>query len=173
MSEKVFSIDEMELRKPDSTWTKDKVLLMEGIFYLKDLISVLELDSAAVKRKANQIERSGNSAWKVMGVRKIWNHWIVKMTVFRAYYQDNFISRIRRTEPHWDGNSLLTQKGLFFLSDVCKLIPFSSHQLRYQSKRAGNPHADIGVFKDEELKTYVVDMEIFSVWIKNQWQKGL
>ncbi|CAM2007587.1 hypothetical protein [Acanthopleuribacter pedis] len=171
MTEEVFSFDEMDLKKPDPSWTKQQLLSCEGIFYLKDIAPQLELNMVALKRKVKQIQNQGQSAWKTTGIRKIWNHWLVKMTTFAPYYQEHLVSRVSKIDPKWDGNILLQQKGLFVLTDVCKLIPFSSHQLRYQAKRVNNPQTVIGVFKDKELKKFLVDMQIFGPWITQKWRE--
>jgi hypothetical protein len=67
----------------------------------------------------------------------------------------------------------LNQDGLFLLTDVCRLIPFSTHQLRYQAKRNRNAREEYGIWKDADLNAFVVDMTIFSAWINELWGKTL
>lgn len=167
----IFDPDEMNLVPAPRDWPVERILNNEGIFYLKDILRPLDLDVAKVKRKVRELQRQGLNPWLEMGVRKIWNHWVVRMTVFAPYYRQHLVSKVRRLEPDWDGNALLTQKGLFHLADVCKLIPFSAHQLRYQAKRHADARHTIGVFKDPELKGYLVDMAVFSEWILVVWRE--
>ncbi len=105
-----------------------------------------------------------------MGVKKIWNHWVVRMSVFANYYRANLVSKVDRINPNWDGNYLLKQKGLFLLSEVSKLIPFTTHQLRYQAKKNPNAREEIGIWKDPDLRAFVVDMERFAPWIRSIWK---
>ncbi|QTD52382.1 hypothetical protein [Sulfidibacter corallicola] len=160
----------MSLVQSPKGWSREEVLNYDGIFFLKDIVKILGLDAAKVKRKAREIADSGGSPWERMGARKLWNHWVVRMRIFAPFYREHLVSKVKRPESEWDGNRLLHQRGLFYLTDVCKRIPFSAHQLRYQAKRRENPRREIGVFKDRELNTYLVDMEIFAPWINHIWE---
>ena len=153
----------------DKSWTAEEMLLKEGIFFLKDVVKILDIDPAKVKKKAKEVEKRGQSAWKIMGARKIWNHWILRMKVFSSFYQKNLVPKIRSVQEEWDGNTLLQQKGTFFLTEVCTLIPFSTHQLRYQAKQNPNAANEYGIWKDEELNAFVVDMDRFAPWINKLW----
>ena len=165
----IFEKDEMKLSSVNKNWTSDALLQKEGIFFLKDVVKILEIDPSKVKKKAREIEKKGQSAWKAMGARKIWNHWIIRMTVFAPFYQKNLVPKVLSVRDEWDGNTLLRQKGVFFLTEVCTLIPFSTHQLRYQAKQNPNAKKEYGVWKDEELNAFVVDMERFAPWINMLW----
>ena len=92
---KVFSEDEMALSKVEKTWDAEELLAQEGIFFLKDILNKLGLDSVKVKRRARDIEKNGRNAWEVMGVRKIWTHWVVRMKVFAPYYSDHLIPMVK------------------------------------------------------------------------------
>ncbi len=169
MVEKIFEQDEMALSEVNLEWTPEQLLAQKSIFYLKDIVDILMLDPVKVKRRANEIKKKGQSAWEVMGVRKMWTHWIVRMSVFSPYYRKNFRSKVRPINPTWDGNTLLKQKGIFLLTAVCRLIPFSAHQLRYRAKTNPNSGKEYGIWKEKELNAFVVDMEIFSTWVKGLW----
>ena len=166
---KIFEDDEMSLMAVNSRWSPEELFSQVGIFFLKDVVKILPLDPVKVKKKAKELEAKDLSPWLIMGARKVWNHWIVRMTVFGPYYKKHLVSRVRSVESEWDGNDLLEQKGLFFLTEVCRIIPFSTHQLRYQAKR--NPHAqkEYGIWKDLELNAFLVDMERFAPWIRSLW----
>ncbi len=168
--EVIFEADEMQLKEVDPNWSPEYLLAQESIFFLKDVVKVLQIDSIKVKKKARELNQKHKSPWERMGVRKIWNHWIVRMKVFGPFYRKHLVSRVKNIQEDWDGNDLLKQKGLFFLTDVCKLIPFSTYQLRYQAKKNPAAKKEYGVWKDKELNAYVVDMELFAPWIFSLWE---
>ena len=169
MAEKIFEDDEMQLSEVNSAWSPEELLKQQSIFYLKDIVDPLLLDPVKVKRKAKDIEKKGEVPWKVMGVRKMWTHWIVRMSVFSPYYKQYFESKVRQIDPSWDGNTLLKQEGVFLLTAVCKLIPFSAHQLRYRAKTNPNSDKEYGIWKEKDLNAFVVDMKIFSKWVTGLW----
>lgn len=170
--ERIFAEDEMQLAAIQSDWDEEALLKQQSIFFLKDVVKILNVDAHQVKRRARQLEQKGKSPWTVMGVRKVWNHWIVRMTIFGPYYKRHLKPKLRSLDPEWDGNRLLQEKGLFAMTDVCKLIPFSANQLRYQAKKRKNPREDIGIWKDTKLNLFVVDMERFAPWITKQWAQA-
>ena len=172
-SGQVFESDEMKLAGVEPNWSEEDFLDQEGIFYLKDVANKLEIPSSEIKKRALAMERSGKSAWLIMGVRKTWTHWIVRMTVFSKYFESMAPSRIRRVDPNWDSNFLLAQKGRFFLSDVCEKLPFTADQIRYQARHNAKSKQDFGVWKEQRHKSYLVDMEVFSKWIRRVWNSGL
>jgi len=167
--ERIFETDEMQLRAISPDWSTEDLLGQEGIFYLKDVVGKLQLSTADFKKKAADLEEAGESAWETMGLRKAWTHWIVRMKKFGEFISVNSMPRIREVDASWDGNTLLSQKGQFYLTDVCDKIPFSSHQIRYQVRQKKNPREEFGVWKDEGYLTYVVEMETFSKWIRTVW----
>jgi len=169
--EKIFEDDEMELKQIRTKLTREQLLRMRGIFFLKDIAEILEIDSTKIKKRARALMREGNSPWEIMGVRKIWNHWFIRMKVFAPYYRKNLVSRVRDIPAEWNPNILLSQRGIFYLSDVCRHIPFTPQQLRYQAKTRKNARTEMGIWKDEELGSYLVDMSIFGPFIRKVWVK--
>ena len=169
MVEKIFEADEMTLSEVKPDWTEEALLSNKSIFYLKDILEILQLDPVKVKRKANDLKKKGEDPWKRMGVRKMWTHWIVRMSIFADYYREHLKSKVQAVDPGWDGNTLLKQKGLFLLTSVCKLIPFSAHQLRYRAKCNPNAQSEYGIWKETDLNAFVVDMEVFSHYVKDLW----
>ena len=171
--EQIFQNDEMQLRVISPDWTTEDLLHQEGIFYLKDVVGKLQLSTADFKKKAIDLERAGQSPWETMGLRKAWTHWIVRMKKFGEFLANNAMPCIHEVDPSWDGNQLFDQKGQFYLADVCEKIPFSAHQIRYQVRQNKDSRKEFGVWKDEGYKTYVVEMETFSVWIQRVWAKAI
>jgi len=133
--EQVFAPDEMKLKAVRRHWSAEELLSQDGVFFLKDIVGKINVTSADVKKAARAIVESGRCPYRVMGVRKVWNHWTVRMAVFRDYYARHLASPITRIEANWNANRLLEQKGLFLLSEVCSILPFKAHQLRYQAKQ--------------------------------------
>ncbi len=169
IKEKIFEPDEGCLIPLNRNWTPEEVLGQRGILFLKDVVKILNLDPLKVKREVRKLLARDQSPWEVMGVKKVWNHWLLRMTVFAPYYRKNLESRVRSIDKNWDSNVLLEQKGIFYLTEVCTLIPFSTHQLRYQAKQNPRSREEYGIWKEEELNSFVVDMERFALWIKKLW----
>jgi len=168
--EKIFAKDEMKSRQVRTHWTPAELLREEGIFFLKDIARILELRSDRIKKTVRAMERAGKNPYRVMGVRKVWSHWMVRMSVFRKYYAEHLAPTIRRIRPEWNANRLLSETGRFLLADVCRLLPFTTHQLRYQAKTHANARIALGVWKDPDLGAFVVEMEPFAAWVKQLWQ---
>lgn len=163
--ERIFAADEMQIRKVEDDWDEPSLLSQEGIFFLKDVVKALDLSPVKLKKEAKDCEDS----WEEMGIRKTWTHWIVRMKVFSKWYEKRRPNRIQRVNPDWDGNELLQQRGKFFLTEVCEKIPFSSHQIRYQAKKNKNARVDYGIWKEPEYSAFVVQMEVFSKWVRKLW----
>lgn len=170
--EQVFQADEMELRTVNPEWSEEELLTQEGIFFLKDVAAKLKVHPQDFKKHAKEIETRGEAAWEVMGIRKTWTHWQVRMKVFGPYFHSWKLPRVNKVDKNWDGNTLLSQTGHFYLSEVCDKIPFSTHQIRHQIRKADNPAEDFGVWKDPAYKGYLVEMDVFSKWIKRIWTTG-
>ncbi len=168
--EKIFESDEMRLCYISPDWSEEDMLGQEGIFYLKDVAGKLNMSSADFKKRASDLEIEGKSPWEVMGIRKAWTQWIVRMKKFADYFKENAFPRVQDVDPAWNGNTLLMQKGQFYLTEVCDKIPFTAHQIRYQVRRNKNARKEFGVWKDPDYKTYIVEMEVFSVWIRQIWR---
>ena len=168
----IFHSDEMQLRSVNPDWAEEEMLEQDGIFYLKDVAQKLEIPSGEFKKEARKLDVEGKSPWDIMGIRKAWTHWQVRMRVFGPFYKKNWLPKIRTVDKDWDGNELLSQKGRFYLVDVCEKIPFTTHQIRYQVRRNKDAKKEYGVWKDEQYNSYLVDMEIFSEWMRKIWLQG-
>ena len=167
----IFQDDEMKLEQIRTKLSRDQLLRKEGVFFLKDIAEILDIDSTTIKKRARAMRRAGQSPWRKMGVRKIWNHWFIRMKVFAPYYRRHLVSRVRAVPPDWNANILLREHGIFYLAEVCRLIPFTPQQLRYQAKRRADPRTELGIWKDEDLGAYLVDMSIFGPFISQTWDE--
>lgn len=168
----IFQQDEMLMRKVNSNWSSEDLLAQDGVFFLKDLVKPLNLDSMKIKRLHHELVAECNDPWETLGAKKVWSHWIVRMKVFAPYYREHLYSWVSRVDSTWDGNTLLVQDGHFYLSHVCRFIPFTSSQVRYQCKKVSTEVAreEYGVWKDDQLGKYVVHMPTFSKWITQLWK---
>ena len=165
-----FAPDEFFVESVDRRWRPDYLLSLDGVFYLKDISRTLDIDVRKLIRKVNVLKESGQSPWEVMGLGKHWRHWVVRMKVFAVYYEEHLRPRVQKVCYEWDCNTMLGKKGLFMLTEVCRNLPFTAHQIMYQAKK--NPHAAVqwGIWKDENLNRYLVRMEVFSMWIMDLWK---
>ena len=168
----IFEADELILNVARGQMSLDELLAKEGLFFLKDIAGILEIESEAIKKKARELSSRGQSPWEVMGTRKIWNHWMIRMKLFAPYYREHFVSKVRSIPVDMSGNTLLEQRGIYYMAQVCRLLPFSMQQLRYQSKKNPRTREEFGVWKDEELNAFLVDMEVFAPWINEVWSGG-
>lgn len=141
-------------------------------FFLEEVAEKLQVHPSEFKKEMRAHEKMGNYSLDVMGVRKTWTHWQVWMEKFAPYYKAHRFPKIRTVEKTWDGNTLLNQKGRFFLTDVCKKIPITPHQIRYRVRRCPTPKERYGVWKDDQYQAYLVDMEKFAKWVKQIWTAG-
>ncbi|MCB1049531.1 MAG: hypothetical protein H6510_12415 [Acidobacteria bacterium] len=166
---KIFDQDEMGLLPVDPNKSTDELLNLQGVFYLKDVARHLDINSQDLKRKAKELEVKGESPWEVMGIRKTWSHWIVRMSKFSPYFRKFMLPKLATVQDEWDTNEMLNQKGVFYLSDVCTKLPFTVHNIKYQVRRNPKSRDLYGVWKDPDYKTYLVDMEVFANWIRRVW----
>jgi hypothetical protein len=170
MTMKIFDSDEMKLSVVDPAWTVDEMLAEDGIFFLKDVGAKLGIATLEFKNHARRLQSSGQNSWEVMGIRKTWTHWQVRMSVFRSYFQQWWKSpSVAQFDESWDANTLLNQTGVYLLSDICRKIPFTGRQIRYQMQKLEDPKGSMGVWKDDGAKQYLVDMRVFGPYIKQVW----
>ena len=165
----IFNQDESAFKKVDGL-DLATLLAQDGIFFLKDVLPILGLRVAHIQKHMQRLEQNGANPYQVMGVRKVWSHWVVRMTVFASYYREHLVHCVRAVDPGWDSNQLLHQAGVFSLADVCRKLPFTAHQIRYQAKKIDDAKATMGVWKDTEQQRYLVDMRLFGPYIRELWQ---
>lgn len=165
----VFQPDEMALKSIPKSMTEQELLNQEAIFFLKDVCRCLKLTPSDLKKRAMDDEKQGLDPWQTMGIRKTWTHWIVRMTVFKQFIEQQEPVRILRVNEAWDANTLLGQSGCFLLAEVCAKMPFTATQVRQEVRYAENSRMLYGVWKDPHHKGYLVDMPVFSRWIRRVW----
>lgn len=168
MTDLIFAPDELELRTVDPNWTEEDLLKQKGIFFLKDLVLPLRLDPVRLGKLAKRLQGKGGNPWEVMGLRKVWAHWIVKMIKFGPYYLEHLKLPFAQLPEEWTANDLVApnRTGIFLLTDICKKIPFSANQMRYQAKRNPKSKEEMGIWKDERLNLFLVNLAVFGPWLR-------
>lgn len=137
-------------------------------FPLATLADILGYTTAELKAIADLYQREARQS----GIRKTNAGWVVDIPLFKQnVYAAHGKNHVRYLPAAWDGNRLLEESGLFFLRDVVRLLPFKPNQLRYRAQITPDSRRTIGVFKDQALDAYLVDMQPFAAWIKRVWQK--
>jgi len=158
------------LQEVNPHWSSEELLNQQGLFFLKDVAPKLPLTSPELKQMLHELEKDGKSTWKIMGIRRRWTDWVVKMQKFKSFIKSMRYSQLRSVQEEWDANELLSKKGRFYLTDVCEKLPFSTEQLRYKVRKSENPAQEFGISKHPKNNAYVVDMEVFSTWISQFWK---
>ncbi len=167
----LFEEDELALRKPDPGVEPEALLSQDGVFFFKDVAPILGISNQEFRRQAQALTRQGQDTWAVMGARKVWSHWMVRMKVFAEYYRARLAPLWRRVPDDWDGNRLMAAKGVFLMCDVVRKIPFSPNQIRYKAKTLPDARRIMGVWKDPRAGAYLVDMAVFAPWVAQLWRR--
>ena len=100
---KIFEEDELKLMKINPNWTPEELLEQEGLFFLKDVVKILGIETPKVIKKGKELADKGKSPWEEMGLRKIWTHWGVRMKVFGPFYNKYLKPRYQHVQPDWAG----------------------------------------------------------------------
>lgn len=168
--EPFFEDDEQINQAVDPNWSIETLLAQPGIFYFKDVAEILKLSSRSMQREAKKLEDGGQDPYLVMGLRKVWSHWMIRMTQFAPYYRSHLQARFAKLPEDCDLSWLLGRKETYRLSDVCLILPVQAHRLKYQAQSLPDSRGTMGVYRDAALRIYLVEMAVFSVWIE---QSGL
>jgi len=170
MDQDTFLPDENQpmMRPAEGETAQSLLARREGVFWFKDVAAILGLSSAALKAEVKRIKDQGRDPWQVIGARKQWDRWIVRMKAFAPYYSERLRPKWRPLSPDWDGNRLLAERGIFRMGDVARRLPVTSSQLRHQARRRRSPE-DIGIWKDADLNIYLLDMARFAPWFTAIW----
>lgn len=167
----IFEKDEQRLIQVQSEWDRKTLLGQEGMFFLKDVSKALDFDPMILKKRAWAMAEAGQSPRKIMGMRIIFNHWLVRMTVFSKWYEQSVLYRVQRPPEGISPRDFLKCSGIFYLIDVSKILPVTPHQPGHKARK--NPEEareSIGVWKDPGTDCYMVEMEKLSIWLKNMWE---
>jgi len=162
--------ESFQVSRVQTDWSEEDLLRQDAVFYLHEIAPKLDIPTAELKREAADIESAGRSSWDTVGLRRAFRFWLVRMQRFADHYRKAKRTRVREVRVDWDANELLSQSGLFYLADVCDKLPFSPSQIRHQARRARLTGRTFGVWKDPARKAYIVQMEVFSEWLKGLWR---
>lgn len=156
-----------ELKSTGSRWSPEVLLEQSGIFYLEEVVKTLDIDSKNLEQLIEDMLAADKDIWRLMGIRKIWGHWIVRMAVFAPFYHGVLAQKIRKIPDHWDAGILLKQSGWFFLRDVCGVLSLSVYKLHSHLRKQTHPRETVGVWKDPRLNAFIVDMSLFGPWVSS------
>lgn len=159
--EMIFQEDEMQVQRCQQRWTRKDFLEQEGLFHFKDVNHLLQIETPLLKEHYEQELSKGISPWLTIGVRKVWTQWLLRMKAFAPFYRRELEPIFLPVARHWDTDTLLSQKGVFRLSDVCKKISYTTSQVYRLAKKQ-----NIGAWKDDKLHFWLVNMEVFALWIE-------
>lgn len=166
----IFDNDELSLNKPKAGETANDIYKRGGIYFLKDVIALYELPASIVNKIQSDFNGDSKKMWEQAGLRKMWNHWQIRVMVFHPYFKKNLAPPYLVIPHDIDGNKMLNLNGTYRLADVCAHIPFNPQQLRYQARVCkGDSKTELGIYKDG--KDWVVDMKRFKPYIEVLWQK--
>ena len=158
----------MWVQRVGKGWTPAILLSKEGFFTLDDVIEIMEVRTVPLKSDIDKIQRAEGGLFQEMGLYWLDDHWVVRIELFGSYYVNRYLKKIQPVEDHWDRDTLLGKRGIFYLMDVCKLMSLKYKSLRHKAHKNPNSKQEWGIWKDAKAKTYLADMEIFGPWIQTQ-----
>ena len=170
--QEIFDVDEMELHKPQPGDTPEKIFKKGGIYFLKDVAPLYGMTSSSIVNKIlTAFKKDKTDMWNEAGLRKTFQHWQVRITVFHTYFQSYLALPYQTIPPKIkDGNQLLALEGTFRLVDVCEYIPFDPAQLRSRANSCdGDSKVAMGIYQLNG--NWVVDMEPFKEYITALWNQ--
>ncbi|CAM2009593.1 hypothetical protein [Acanthopleuribacter pedis] len=162
----IFHDDEQISGGVDPDWGIEELLAQPGLFYAKDVVPILQLNSLTLKREAKKLETQGRDPYTVMGLRKLWTFWMIRMATFAPYYRAHLQPPFSRLPPGCDARRLWQMEQTYRLKDVCQVIAFKPYQLRNQAHYLANARETMGVYKDPVLGIFLVDMALFRAWVQ-------
>ncbi len=171
----LFQADEMRLYllQEFKHHTKEEILALEGMFYLKDLVKAFSLNRFHLQQILKRFESDPEARYNQIGVGQLWGNWVVRMRVFAPFFRSNHLVQeveVSKIPQGWDANRLMQAKGVFRLVQVCRLLPFSARSFRYRCRMDHWTRETHGIWKDEQSLGYLVDMEVFARWVQELWQ---
>lgn len=157
----IFQADELHFQRCQKHWARKDLLQQEGLFHFKDVNHLLQIEAPLLKQHYEQELSKGTSPWLTIGVRKVWTQWLLRMKVFAPYYQEALEPPFLPVAKHWDADTLLHQRGVFRLTDVCRTISYKPAQFYRFAKKQ-----NIGAWKDHKLNLWLLNMEEFAPWLQ-------
>ena len=131
--DKVFEADEMAMNKADLNWKPGQLLRTEGVFYLKDVVKILNINDVELRRMVREI--GPVRARDEIGIITQFRLWRVRMKIFSEYYRQALRPPLRVVDPDWDLNTLLKEDGSFRLQEVGQLLPLDPAQWEAWKRR--------------------------------------
>ena len=162
--DRIFEADETCFQTVAADWDAATLLAAGGLFFLKDIVGPLGLSGQLVIKRARQIDEHGQSARRIMGLFKVWNHWVVKMSRFAPYYRTYLAAGRGGPLPE---NELAPV--VMPLTRVSELLGIRPHKIRYRVRSEPGGRLVHGVWKDPITGRLLVDLVVFRRWAVRFW----
>ena len=161
-------LKELSLDDIPESWGALEILNYEGLAHLKQIAQRLRFQEDEAIKKARALERAGCLMWENLGIRKVWNFWVVNMPLFKKFYFRYFFP-YQQVQDKWKPRELFFQDGLFFLDHVCDKLPPQKAALIPR----GIGQRESGISEDEQMKCMVIDLERFRTWSNRNKQEDI
>jgi len=167
----ILLLEEDEIRSPEPDWDRSTLLRKQGIFFLRDILDILELEENQIATIVRGQELAGRDPWSTVGVRRIWNRWHVQMPTFALYYQRHIQPPHERVPEGWDANTVIAETGVYRLTSICRLIPYAEHQIKARIRLFDDPRSESGIWFDQYADVWLVDLKQFGPLLAKAWKK--
>lgn len=147
--------------------TLDSFLTSSGTHKMKSIIHLLPVNQQAVLETFVMLDTMAKND---VGIFR-YGEWYIKLPEFARFAQNNW--PLSPMPMDWDPNRIIAEKGVFYLSEITDperaRIPIARHAIVAKAQEFTNPRETIGVWKDEHLRRYLVDLSVFGPVIKQLW----
>jgi len=167
----ILLLEDAEIRSPEPSWDRETLLRQQGIFFLRDILNILDLEEIHIATIVRGQEKAGRDPWSTVGVRRIWNTWHVQMPAFALYYKRHIQPPYAQVPGEWDANAVIAAAGVYRLADICCLIPYTEHQIKAAIRSFDDPRNESGVWFEHAADVWLVDLEQFGPWLEQAWKK--
>ena len=163
----------------DSSLTVEQALDLQCVCFAKDMADKIGIKTELMRK---HYELHGP---KKTGIVKFMGSWLVRIPVFKTYYNNYLKEGTAYTVEELPEVSnlveLLALQGVYKLKAVMDthLFPFPEHRIAVYIKNETerlekngetlNPRQTYGVWKGMAENVYLVDMPIFSKWLNSLW----
>ena len=161
--------DDKLMQEVDPDWSPEELLMQEGLFNLTDIAPLLDLDIRNLTRYAAKL---GKEARQKMGLDRVGGLWVVQMRVFAPFYRTNPFRRVKRLPRDWTPEMLKYQDGVFWLTDVCRVLGLNAERVRDQACQDPERFRRRGITPGPDGKRYQVDIGLAMDWLQSLTPPG-
>ena len=147
-------------------WSALDILNHQGLVSLNDIAERMRFQPEAITEKARKLQNAGCPMWESLGIRKVWNLWVVNMSLFKSFYLRYFFP-YQRIHEHWNHQRIFMENGVFLLDHVCAALPPQKVTMILKA----SIHPESGISEDHQMKCKVIDMKRFRNWFQQAKQE--